>query len=472
MSNMPFYHLFRTLNENYVYDVNTNTVLNVNNELFDDLTKLDKGEVDTSNHIEVMKAKGYLSSNRAKKIEHPVAPVYESYLNSKMNTVTLQVTQQCNLRCHYCAYSGNYDNRVHENRDMELETALKAIDLVIDNSSDSPKIDIGFYGGEPLLKFELIKKCVKYAKTIAEGKKIVFRMTTNGTLLSGDRAEFLVENDFNLLISIDGPKEHHDKNRIFINSDLGSYDVIMNNIEELTRKYPEYVSRNIAFNAVLDGETEFKCAHEFFSSYDTIKDFSVNFSFVSGDYTTKEIPYDDIFDIQYKYERFKVYLNKLGKLSLGKTLKIFQDEFINTKDQIADRKKFEQIFNVEHPGGPCVPCIRKMFVSVDGTIYPCERVSELSVPMQLGHVKDGVIDIAKAILSIGKITEKQCINCWAYRYCIQCAAGADDLESLSPTIRLSKCDGIKRTVENEFKTFCSLKELGFDYYSLEIERIK
>jgi len=473
MENKPFIHLFRTIDKKYVYDVNTNTILDVEKSIFDELKEIKAGEKETSEALEFYRSKGYLSSNRAKRIEHPDTKYFSSYIESKMNTVTLQVTQRCNLRCHYCAYSGNYENRAHNAMDMDLETAFKAIDLIIDNSSEAPKLNIGFYGGEPMIMFDFIKKCVEYAKKEAEGKEVAFRMTTNGTLLTDDKIDFLVENNFSILISIDGPKENHDKNRIFVNSGLGSYDTIMTNIEAMKKKYPDYVTKNIAFNAVLDGETDFKCASEFFNNYEVIKDFNVSLSLISEEYSVEAIKYSDLFNTQYQYERFKVYLNQLGKISEKGITKLFQREFASIKMDVADRKKAEKIFEVEHPGGPCIPCVRKMFISVDGTIYPCERVSELSEPMKLGNVSDGIINVekAKAILNVGQITEKQCLDCWAYRFCKQCAAGADEIDELSATKRLSKCAAIKSSTEKELRMFCSLKELGYDFNNLQIQNI-
>lgn len=78
-------------------------------------------------------------------------------------------------------------------------------------------------------------------------------MTINGTLLTDEIIKFMKDNEVSLLISMDGPKEIHDKNRVFSNG-MGSFDKIMNNINKIKVKFPEYVEKNVGFNIVMDGQ--------------------------------------------------------------------------------------------------------------------------------------------------------------------------------------------------------------------------
>ena len=164
-----------------------------------------------------------------------------------MGNVILQVTQNCNLRCEYCVYSGSYINRVHTNKRMSFETAVKTIDFLAAHSLNCNEVSIGFYGGEPLLEIELIKKAVSYAKEVFGEKKVNFNMTTNATLLNMDIADFLVQNDFNITISLDGPRNIHNKNRIFANSNKGTFDLIMENIALIREKYPFFDKKMPAY---------------------------------------------------------------------------------------------------------------------------------------------------------------------------------------------------------------------------------
>lgn len=106
----------------------------------------------------------------------------------------------------------------------------------IERSFESESLHLGFYGGEPLLEIELIKKCVDYIQKNVEGKRITFGITTNGTLLTGEVLQFLYDNDFSITISLDGPKEDHDACRKFANG-KGSFDIVVKNISEAKRLY-------------------------------------------------------------------------------------------------------------------------------------------------------------------------------------------------------------------------------------------
>ena len=155
----------------------------------------------------------------------------ESLYENNLNTIILQVTQNCNLRCQYCVYSGSYINRVHNNKRMSVEVAKQAIDFLVKHSENSKEISIGFYGGEPLLEVPLIREVVDYAEGVFSGKKLLFNMTTNATLLNIETAKYLYEKKFNVTISLDGPKATHVSNRIFANSNKGTFDAVMQNLE-------------------------------------------------------------------------------------------------------------------------------------------------------------------------------------------------------------------------------------------------
>ena len=111
-------------------------------------------------------------------------------------------------------------------------------------------IMLAFYGGEPLLNLMLIKQSVEYIKEKAFGKNIKFAITTNGTLLTHEIVDFLVENNFQLAISLDGPESVHDQHRKFANSDKGSFRILKENYLSILNRYPEY-AKKITFNTVL-----------------------------------------------------------------------------------------------------------------------------------------------------------------------------------------------------------------------------
>lgn len=237
-----FIHTFDTRQGYYLYDVNTNSILSINRNLYEYINRRKNGSSEIKEELEKniseMISQGFLSSKRVEKMEHSFSLLLPYVIKNRLSSITLQVTQQCNLRCEYCVYSGSYNNRIHDDKSMGFDIAKRGIDFLIENSSESNMINIGFYGGEPLLRPDFIIQCVEYAKEQAEGRNIFFNMTTNGTLLKGKTADYMAENDIHILVSLDGPEEIHDKNRKFASNGKGTFKVIMENIAELKKKHP------------------------------------------------------------------------------------------------------------------------------------------------------------------------------------------------------------------------------------------
>jgi uncharacterized protein len=134
--------------------------------------------------------------------------------------ITFEVTDKCNLTCEYCGYGELYsDYDLRENKDIDASAAIKLLDYLIAlwNSPLSQSINnnvyISFYGGEPLMNFPFIEKIVNYVKEIKNNKRrFTYSMTTNGMLLD-KYMDFLVQNDFRLLISLDGDEYAHSYRR-------------------------------------------------------------------------------------------------------------------------------------------------------------------------------------------------------------------------------------------------------------------
>ena len=183
MKEKYFIHLLDTPVGKYIYDVNTNSIIETREETFEYLKCGKKNTNQVDRDIQKMIKQGYLKTTRVEKAKNPCIDYIEDFLNNRVAYLVLQVTQGCNLRCEYCVYSGGYDTRTHTNKRMNYKTAIKAIDFLIEHSKDEDTLYLGFYGGEPLLEFELIKMCVKYINKNAFGKKVEFNITTNATLL-------------------------------------------------------------------------------------------------------------------------------------------------------------------------------------------------------------------------------------------------------------------------------------------------
>lgn len=143
---------------------------------------------------------------------------------------------------------------------------------MLKRSRDAKLVSIGFYGGEPLLEFELIKQIVEYAERVFVGKYLKFTMTTNCSLINDEITDFLYLHSFNILISLDGPKNLHDSKRIFAVNGCGTFDVIMEKLKLIKCKYPDYYKKNITFNTVVDPSNEFDCINQIYISNDLLNE--------------------------------------------------------------------------------------------------------------------------------------------------------------------------------------------------------
>lgn len=470
----PFIHLFHTCGSYYAFDVNTNSIIKMGKKNYDLLKLMQKDELQASDDelkpfLERMQHKGFFSSNKVKEILHPATNYLDSYLGTELQLICLQVTQQCNLRCDYCVYSGKYENRSHSKARMSFDTAKKSIDFLIEHSENVERVNIAFYGGEPILEFELLKKCILYTLDAAEGKEVGFNLTTNGTLFTKEIIEFFMEHDVKVMISLDGPKELHNKNRKFAVSGCGSFDQICDNLKLVKENYESFFKNNISFNVVLDGENDFACIDNFFASYDVIKDSMVKASYISENYAKFEMDPKEENDIKTNYEVFKMYLNKLNRMDSQNISKLVQQRYDYIRQELSDARYMTNGLKEQaHPGGPCIPGNLRLFIDVNGTFYPCERVDENSEVMKIGNLEEGFdFEKVKRILNVGQITEDNCKNCWAFNFCTSCAAVADDNGQLSASKKLKKCNIVKYSVERNIKDYCILREHGHSFDNID-----
>lgn len=465
MSDKPFIHLLKSSFGNYLYDVNSNQIIRISSDIYEYLNGDNTcPDAETLQCIEQLKTEGFLKADHVMISEHSVTECYSSFLKNNLSHVTLQVTQNCNLNCEYCVYSGNYYNRQHSNKHMEWETAKKAIDYLVQHSQDADRLAISFYGGEPLLKFELIKKCVEYAEQEAEGRKILFNFTTNGTLLTKEKFSFLVTHDFKILISVDGPENIHDKHRKFSNGN-GSFATMIKNITILKKTYPEYFQQRVSFNTVLDPMNRFIEINQFFTINSIFENMAFSSSLINDNYAKNELEYSEIFIEEFEYEIFKLFLWKLGKLDREDVSPLILNYFSTHKRIATLMEDYHQdkVLWKNHRGGPCLPGVKKLFVSADGNLFPCERVSETSEAAHLGHIDQGV-NLAKAleVLNIEQKTSEKCKKCWAYYFCDICVAKADDGSDISIKKINTLCMKTRMQVEQELLDYIALRELGYD----------
>lgn len=473
----PHIKLLRLYSMYYLYDVNTNSIMEISEEIYDYFKKIESGQYDddelynelskiNKRGVDYFKAQGLLSPKREDVVyEHvETSRVYEIY-DGNLKNVTLQLTQNCNLRCKYCVYSGSYTNRTHNNKRMSEETAFKALEFLQEHSRNSKRITVGFYGGEPLLEFDLIKKCVEYSKKLFFGKELFFTITTNGTIMNEEIIDFLAENNFSTVISLDGSKEVQDANRVFADNNTGTFDTVMNTIQFIKERNETYLSKQIRFNAVVDLDKDFKCSNDFFMKYDLIKDIGASGNFINNNSRIAEINRNEEYVIDSQYEVFKIFLNKCSDVIKGYEPKLLSSAFESIVNDIHKRKVVDgSKTNFISPGGQCIPGIQRFFIDVDGNFFPCERVNEKAEELRIGDLNTGFdLDKIRHILNVGKLTEKECVDCWNFQFCGHCVSTCEDNGVLSRAKRLSRCDEMRNSTEEQLKNYLALKQYGCDF---------
>jgi uncharacterized protein len=467
----PLIHLFKTPYSHYVFDTNTNDLIKVDEDVYGALQDIideriteDKLPRPIQERIGELKEEGYLSSNRVQELEHPVTPTLEYYQAHKVRSITLQVTQQCNLRCAYCIYSetNNPGQRRHSNKRMTKETAKKCIDFLLAHSRDEDRISIGFYGGEPLLEFDLIKYTVEYAKERLFGKTLHFHITTNATLLKDEKLDFLIQENFTVLVSLDGGKEIQDRNRKFINGQ-GSFNIVMANIQEYIRRN-DGVSPSI--NVVLAPGNSFLEYDSFFKQNPIFS--SLSPSEMSDVYSPEKINVSSAFIEQRRYEIFILFLHALKRVK-KEFVSPLEITFLQTIYTAIDELGISGFAPKTSHGGPCAPGTGRLLVDVDGNLFPCERVSETSACMKIGTLDSGFDqNNSYNLLNICHLTP-ECKDCWVIENCSICAHFADEDGALSATqIRLF-CNKIKEGMESKFRVISLFKDIRslYGYQVLE-----
>ena len=397
---------------------------------------------------EAIKNEHILSAPQLKTLTGNAVTNIEYILNNKVENVTLEVTEKCNLRCKYCIYNPSHPEfREFGHKNMSWDVAKKAIDFLKEHSKDSENIHIGFYGGEPLMNYSLIKKVVKYANELFSGN-ITFAMTTNAILVNEEIADFLMENDIDLIVSLDGPEDLHDSNRVLIDG-KGSYEKTVKGLKLLFEAEKKFGKKSkVGFNMVIDGpdyEEKYTKVQKLMDEESWIpKD--VNILTSSVDKGPKDSPY---FIPQTKEEREYLYgvyeplvtWEKNYKKEINNENKSLFSDAVMDKSMMLIHKRLLSDKPVKEYGmnGCCVPGERRIYVTVDGEFQICEKVGDIP---NIGDVYNGFnIEQIKNIYVEGFIGEakKYCKDCWGVNLCSLCYVNCFDKEGTHFSYRHNSC---------------------------------
>ncbi|MCQ2964025.1 MAG: radical SAM protein [archaeon] len=194
-----------------------------------------------------------------------ICEIEDYLLKFGFKQLIFSITEDCNFRCSYCIYSDEFlESRNHSLKYMDFDTAKKAINIYFKYFTEGKCYNLfknpsfSFYGGEPLLNFNLIKKIVSYIKSIYSGE-IYFSITTNGSLLTKEISDYLMDNNFSILVSLDGDETEHNRKRKYKNGH-NTFNDVFNNLKYILDKNYD----NIAINSVFDWDTNFINCENFF----------------------------------------------------------------------------------------------------------------------------------------------------------------------------------------------------------------
>lgn len=346
--------------------------------------------------------------------------------------ITFEVTDLCNLKCKYCGYGEFYDNYDQRNEVLlDPERARRLIDYVSRmwdsslNVSHQKNLYISFYGGEPLLNMDFIKEIVSYMKGMkCASRTFTFSLTTNAILLH-QYIDFFREHDFKLLISLDGNRENSayrvDKNG------KPSFDRVIENIDLVREKYPEYFKRSVNFNAVLHNRNSVESIHDFFKKrYEKMP--RIGELSDSGIRTDKKEDFEKAYrnaeESLHQSEHYDGIMKDM-RLQLGSYQTVMT--YVLRYNDFVYKDYNELLFGkrenaVVVPTGTCMPFSKKIYMTVNGKLLPCERVGH---KYALGKVTDRGVeldfrDIAERYNSYYAKIEKQCETCYRKKSCIQC----------------------------------------------------
>ncbi len=409
-------HKFKWDDMNFVLDTNSGAVHSVDEITYDALDFLNGNFFDyTEDYIVKKLDKKYPE----KDIREAYSEIFELFKNEKLfskdsykelareeklrspiKSLCLNVAHDCNLRCSYCFASEGDFGCGREL--MPLETAKKSVDFLIEHSGKIKNLEMDFFGGEPLMNWNVVKETVKYARSLEKkyNKNFRFTLTTNGILLDDEKIDFINDEIYDVVLSLDGRKEINDKYRI-TKTKKGSYDIVLPKFQKLIsrRGNKSYYVRGTYTKDNLDFTKD--VMHLYDLGFKNISMEPVLCDKNFGSSVNKE----DISKVLAEYENLCRELIKMKKS--GKEINFFN-------------------FNIDLDKGPCVLKRLKgcgcgndyVAITPNGDIFSCHQLVGEN-EFKMGNVNSGTFDdnIKKRFLNTSIYHKEKCQNCWVKFYC-------------------------------------------------------
>ena len=348
-----------------------------------------------------------------------------------VKALCLHIAHTCNLNCAYCfASQGKYQG---ERALMSFEVGKRALDFLVENSGTRHNLEVDFFGGEPLMNFDVVKQLVQYARSIEKEKNKNFRftLTTNGVLIDDDVIDFANREMCNVVLSLDGRKEVHDKFRVDYSGN-GSWEKIVPKFKKLVdaRGNKDYYMRGTFTHHNPD----------FLKDIETMLDLGFTElsmePVVCADTDESALTYDDLPVVMEQYEKLAELMIKRRKE--GKPFTFYH-------------------YMIDLQGGPCIykrisGCgsgTEYMAVTPWGDLYPCHQFVGDDKYL-LGNIFDGVTNTAVVdeFMECNVYSREECKDCWARLYCSGgCAANAYHATGSVKGVYKYGCELFKKRME-------------------------
>ena len=338
----------------------------------------------------------------------PIASTLKNKSKGIIKALCLHVAHTCNLNCSYCfASQGKYKG---DRAIMSLEVGKRALDFLIENSGTRHNLEVDFFGGEPLMNFQMIKDLVAYARSIEKkhNKNFRFTLTTNGVLIDDEVIEFANKEMSNVVLSLDGRKEIHDRFRVDYNGN-GSFDKIVPKFQKLVkaRDGKNYYMRGTFTHANPD----------FLNDIKTMLDLGFNELSMEPVVCDRNDPSalteEDFPIVCAQYEELAKLMIKRN--NEGKPF-TFYHYILDLSDGPCIYKRISG----------CGSGTEYMAVTPWGDLYPCHQFVG-DEKFKLGDIYNGVTatDVQEGFAKCNVYTHTECNDCWARLYCSGgCAANA------------------------------------------------
>ncbi len=338
----------------------------------------------------------------------PMAGKLKEKTSGVVKALCIHIAHSCNLNCAYCfASQGKYQG---ERALMSLEVGKRALDFLIENSGNRRNLEVDFFGGEPLMNFDVVKEMVAYARSREKetGKNFRFTLTTNGVLIDDDVIDFANREMSNVVLSLDGRKEIHDRYRVDY-AGKGSW-------ERIVPKFQKLVEARGGKNYYMRG-TFTHANPDFLKDIQTMLD--LGFTELSMEPVVcapddpSALTMEDMPIVMEQYEKLAQLM--LERHKEGKPFTFYH-------------------YMIDLKGGPCIykrvsGCgsgTEYMAVTPWGDLYPCHQFVG-DEKFKLGNIWDGVDNhaIRDEFAACNVYARPECADCWAKLYCSGgCAANA------------------------------------------------